>query len=353
MQNLKIDDFERKRNYFDAFWAREIIDRPLISVKAPVKPLLPVAYLEGLDTGDYVPVLEKTAANTANIWYGGEALPFYECSFGPDQFTSFLGGKIEYSKEAQTSWVKPFWDDDYSPELVQFDTSKGSYFDRFINFNKNAAGFADGRFLISMPDLHGNMDAIAAARGAENLCMDLLDEPLKAEKVLQKILPLFKELVDCVSEAGNMEQNGYIGWAPTYSRGKFAVLQCDFSIMLSPELNRRFVIPALEYEASCLEHCVYHYDGPGALIHLEDILGIKQIDVIQWVPGAGRPRTVEWMDLLKKIQKSGKGLWLYDWTPQEIKDNFRELDPEMVLYDTWTGSREEGEELLDYVRRNC
>jgi 5-methyltetrahydrofolate--homocysteine methyltransferase len=202
-----------------------------------------------------------------------------------------------------------------------------------------------------MLDIHSNMDAIMAARGSQNLCMDLLDDPDKVERDLKRILPLFPKFVDSVSEAGNMEKNGYLGWLPAYSREKFAVIQCDFSIMISPEMTRRFVIPALEYEASCLKHCIYHFDGVGALTHLDEILGIKEIDAIQWVPGAGQPRQAEWMDLLKKIQKSGKGLWL-EWSPQEIKDHFKELKPEGVFFDTWAKSPEEGEELLEYVRRN-
>ena len=349
---MSIPDFERKKKYFDAFWDKEIIDRPLISVKAPKKPLLPVAYLEGAEKGDYINVLTKVAANVENTWYGGESLPYFECSFGPDQFASFLGGKIEFNAKTETSWVKPFWDDSYEPELVQFDTSKDSNLGKYLDFLKTTTDFANGRFLVSMPDIHSNMDAIATARGAQNLCMDLVDDPDKVEKVLNNMLSLFPKFVNSVSETGNMHENGYIGWIPTYSREMFAVLQCDFSIMISPEMNRRFTIPALEYEASCLGHSVYHYDGPGALVHLDDILGIKQIDVIQWVPGAGQPRTIEWMDLLRKIQKSGKGLWLYDWTPQEIKEHFKDLEPEGVLYDTWVDSREEGEELLKYVRRN-
>jgi 5-methyltetrahydrofolate--homocysteine methyltransferase len=149
-----------------------------------------------------------------------------------------------------------------------------------------------------------------------------------------------------------MDQNGYIGWAPTYSEEKFAVLQCDFSIMVSPEMTSRFIVPALEYETSCLKHNVYHYDGPGALTHLDEILAIKGIDVIQWVPGSGQPRTVEWMDLLKKIQKAGKGLWLYDWTPEEIKTHFKELDPRGLYFDTWTKTPQEGEELIAYVKNH-
>jgi len=349
---MYIDDFERKQKYYDAFWQKEIIDRPLISVKAAKKPLIPVDYLENVEKGNYLPVLEKTLVNVENTWFGGESLPLFDCTFGPDQFGSFLGGKIKFSIERETTWLESFWDDDYSEDSVHFDTSKGSSFDRLMDFIKTSTEFAGKRFFIGMLDLHSNMDAIMAARGSQNLCMDLIEDPDKVERVLRKILPLFPKVVDSVSEAGNMEQNGYLGWIPTYSREKFAVIQCDFSIMISPEMTRRFVVPALEYEASCLKHCVYHYDGVGALSHLDEILAIKDIDVIQWVPGAGQPRTIEWMDLLKKIQKSGKGLWIYDWTVQEIKDHFKELDPGGVLYETWAGSREEGEELLEYVKRN-
>jgi 5-methyltetrahydrofolate--homocysteine methyltransferase len=349
---MKIEDFERKQKYFDAFWEKEVIDRPLVAVKTAMKPMLPIAYYECVEKGDYRTVLEKTAENIGNTWYGGEAIPSFECTFGPDQFASFLGGKIIFAKETGTTWVKPFWDDDYSENSVQFDTSEDSSFDKLMKFIKFSAEFANGRFFINMLDIHSNMDAIMAARGSQNLCMDLAEDPDKVEKVLNKILPLFPKLVDCISEAGNMEKNGYSCWIPTYCREKYSVIQCDFSIMISPEMTRRFVVPALEYEASCLKHCIYHYDGVGALSHLDEILGIKEIDAIQWVPGAGQPRTIEWMDLLKKIQKSGKGLWLSDWTAQEIKERFKELDPKGLMFDTWVNSREEGEELLENIKNN-
>jgi 5-methyltetrahydrofolate--homocysteine methyltransferase len=122
--------------------------------------------------------------------------------------------------------------------------------------------------------------------------------------------------------------------------------------MISPEMCRRFVVPALEYEASCLKHNVYHYDGVGALTHLDDILAIKSIDAIQWVPGAGQPRTIEWMDLLKKIQKAGKGLWLYDWSPDEIKARFKELDPSLLYFSTGAKTPREADELIAYVKNH-
>jgi hypothetical protein len=353
MKPMKIPDFDRKKEYFRAFWEKEVLDRPLISVKAPLKGTFnPVPYLYGVKSGNYLEALEKFAAEIENTYYGGEALPIYECTLGPDQFASFLGGKIEYSEDAGTSWVKPFWNDDYTEESVVPDMSVGGNYDKLMHFIKTAADFADGRFFISMLDLHSNMDAIMAARGSQDLCFDLADDPDKVKRVLEKILPLYPQIVDRTAEMGNMDQNGYIGWISTYSEEKFAVLQCDFSIMVSPEMTRAFIVPALEYEASCLKHNVYHYDGVAALAHLDDILAIKSIDAIQWVPGAGQPRTIEWMDLLKKIQQAGKRLWIGDWTPQEIKDHFRELNPRGLYFETLAETPSEADELIAYLKKN-
>lgn len=344
-------DFDRIKTYFRAFWERDLVDRPLISVTSPLDDKLkPLPYLYGVASGHYREALERFAFNLEHTFYGGEALPYYECTLGPDQFAAFLGGTIEYSEEAGTSWVHPFWDDDYAESEVPRELSRDGYFEKILSFIRTARELADGRFLISMLDIHSNLDAIMTARGSQNLCLDLADDPERVGRVLERILPLFPQVVDAVAAAGDMDKNGYIGWIPAYSEKKYAVLQCDFSIMISPEMCRRFVIPALEYEASCLSRNVYHYDGVGALAHLDEILAIKAIDVIQWVPGAGQPRTIEWMDLLKKIQKAGKGLWLYDWTPEEIKGRFKELDPRFLYFSTSTETPKDAEELINYVR---
>ena len=108
---------------------------------------------------------------------------------------------------------------------------------------------------------------------------------------------------------------------------------------------------ALEEESSYLDHAVYHYDGPDALVHLRDVLSIPGIRAIQWVPGSGNPPPIEWMDLLKQMQKAGKGLYL-GGSPDEIKVCHRNLRPEHVMYDTWVSSPKEAEDLLAWLRAN-
>ena len=200
-----------------------------------------------------------------------------------------------------------------------------------------------------MLDLHSNLDAISAIRSPQELCYDLMDEPAEVKRVLDEINQTYPVVYDRVYEAGEMARTGSAGWAPTYcppAEGRFAVVQCDFSCLISPDQAREFVIPSIREEVSHLGHCVYHYDGKGALGHIDDILAIPGIDVVQWVPGDGQPRTIEWMDLLKKIQAAGKGLWIYDWTPEEILERHHELSPAGLVFSSWIPSRSAADEFL-------
>lgn len=341
-------DFDRVKEYFRAFWAREAMDRPLLAVTAPKNDrAVPVPYLAGARDGNFADALLKYRSYAENTYFAGEALPAFECSFGPDQYAAFFGGQITFGKD--TSWVEPFLPD--IGEDLLLDRSETGLLNRLLAFIAKGAELSGGDFLISMIDLHSNIDALSAARGTQNFLFDLYDSEEAVIRQTQNMLRVYDEIVDSVAAAGRMQERGYIGWAPTYSEEKFAVVQCDVSCMMSPEMVRKFAIPAIEYEAGHLKHCVYHYDGKGALGHLDDILAIPEIEIIQWVPGSGEPRTIEWMDLLHKIQKAGKGLWIYDWTPGEIVARCRELDPAGLLFSVSTASPKEADDLIKAVKK--
>jgi 5-methyltetrahydrofolate--homocysteine methyltransferase len=129
------------------------------------------------------------------------------------------------------------------------------------------------------------------------------------------------------------------------------VVECDVICLLGPRHARRFVLPAIAEEAAYLDHCIFHLDGPAALVHLDDLLAIPAIDAIQWVPGDGQPRSPQWMDLLQKIQAAGKGLWL-DWTAEEIRQHYGDLRPEGVCFYTTVSSPQAADELLDWLKRH-
>jgi 5-methyltetrahydrofolate--homocysteine methyltransferase len=119
--------------------------------------------------------------------------------------------------------------------------------------------------------------------------------------------------------------------------------------MVSPEVSRRYIIPALEEEASFLDHCVYHLDGPGSLPHLDDVLAIDRVDVIQWVSGAGQPRMHTWTDVLRKCLNAGKGVQIHGLNIAQAKEVHKTLGPRGTAYCVGAKTREEVEEFCAWL----
>jgi hypothetical protein len=346
-------DFEDAQRRWDAFWQMQIIDRPVLSIQAPKDGVEPVAgppYLAGID-GGHDEIAAQAEAHIAATYWCAEAIPHYEPSFGPDEFAAFVGAELDNSrKEFGTNWVEAFVED-WNEALPLTLKEDSPIWQGMLDFCRTLARAGQGKFLVGVLDLHGNADLLSAIRTPERLCMDMLDTPELIDRAMLDARRLFAPIFEALYEASNQAETGCMGWLPFYARGTYATTQCDYMALIGPDMGRRFVIPALEEEAAYLDHTAYHYDGPPALVHLDDILAIKDLDVIQWTPGAGAKPMIEWMDLLKTIQKAGKGLFI-GCSADESRAFHRELEPEGVLYSISVGSEKEADDLVDWFTQN-
>ena len=354
MELLYKSGFNEAKAHWEAFWNHEIIDRPCLAVTAPkeghhIPPAPP--YMDGWD-GDFAEAVARWEAHATHIYYAGDAIPYIEPSFGPDQFGAFLGAELQRSLSAYnaTSWAVPYvkdWNDDLPIHL----DAENNWWKKMLQFMSVAGKASEGKFLVGMLDLHSNMDALASIREPQDLCMDLMDFPDLIHRAMKEVRALYPFVYQSLYESGNMKGRGSIGWCSFYSPGRFAMMQCDFAIMLSPKIFNEFILPALIEEADYLDHSIYHYDGIGALRHLDSVLSIKNLDGIQWVPGAGNPPQSQWTELLLRIQNAGKSLHI-SASPDEIKQLHKILKPELVFYDTWARNEKEADELIRWFVNN-
>ena len=345
-------DFERARTYWHAFWEREVLDRPVAVVTAPKDPAHPVkkpSIIAGAG-GDFLGALAGYERWAEATYFAGEALPSVDVWFGPDQFAAFLGAELVFAEDDETSWAKPCVTD-WSTVQLKLDETPGSVWSQLLDRLRTAAEYGQGKFLVSTLDMHSNLDALRGLRGTQELCFDIIDHPDEVERALDQVRALYAPVYEAVFAAGQMQQ-GTTSWLPAFCERRFAVVECDVICLLSQKHARRFVLPAIAEEAAYLDHCIYHYDGPQALTHLDDILAIPDFDVIQWVPGDGQPRSVEWMDLLQKIQAAGKGLYLYDWTLEDLEQHYRDLRPEGVVFNFAADSPQQADDLLEWLKHH-
>ena len=347
-------DFEAAKARWLAFWEQSILDRPCCVITAPKeadKPRPPPPrYMAGARE-DMATVARQVLEYAEGVWWGGEAMPYYSPSFGPDMFAAWLGADLQFdAEEYGTSWVVPCIEDWERDLPLRLDPAN-PWWSRMLEFCRTLAAAFAGKMLVAHLDLHSNMDALAALRGPEPLCFDLMDMPETIDRALRNVMDLYTEIYDALYEAGGMSAYGTTGWVPAYHPVKTNTIQCDFAALIGPEHFRRFVMPALEAEASHLGHTVYHYDGPECLVHLDDICSIPGLDCIQWTTGARNRPFADWLDLLKEIQAKGVSLWV-PCTPESIKFFHRELMPERVFYVCYAPSQAAGEAVLTWLEQH-
>jgi 5-methyltetrahydrofolate--homocysteine methyltransferase len=338
------------------FWRHESIGRPYVLLTAPKNgnppPAVDLSYprrVRAARTGDYASVVRDFECLSQSIVHYGESMPIFSADLCPDQFAAFYGADIVARDGETTTWIGKNVADTLdaldltfhrdAPALVQLE-----------QFIRQATEMANGNFLVSLPDFHSNLDTLSALLSPMNLCYELMDSPDALSRQLQLINDQFKTIYDIFYAAGDMQKNGTVNWIPVWCEGRSSAVQCDFSCMMSPRDARKYVIPSIEAELDALDHAIYHYDGEMALGHFDDVLAIERLDGIQWVPGAGKPRTIEYMDLLKKIQKAGKSTWIYDWSAEEILAD-RELDPDLTIFSLGLPSEAAAEDFMERLER--
>lgn len=336
---------------WEAYFRGEMIDRPIVCVTAPREDAqsVPGASYHERAYGDMHAILDRTLAGAAATYYGGEAVPSFGVSFGPDEIAHFCGAGLCWSEDSgDTNWSVPCVDDWASWLPLKLDGSNPLW-QRMIAFYRLAAERLAGKMALGPPDLHTNMDLLAAMRGPQQLCLDLLDRPEVIDRAMDSARAVFRELWTAVTQAGRMDELGYC--AGVYSMEGAAVLQCDFSYMIGPAMFDRWVLPALEEEADIVKHVLYHWDGPGALLHTSALCASRGIHTLSYTTGAGHGEHIEYFDLFRRVQAGGKAVQFYG-SPDELKAAHRELRPEKVAYSTHVNSPKEAEELLAWFVRN-
>jgi hypothetical protein len=336
---------------WDAFYAGGLIDRPPVCVTAPMpgrKPGPGTTYRERAHA-DPDALIERALQSAEATFWGGEAVPAWYPGFGPDEIAAFCGGRLEHDPDSgDTSWSVPFVEDwDHGLPLCL--RTDDPLWRRMLGLYRRAAERMAGKMLLSPLDLHTNMDLLSAARGPERLCMDLLDCPETIDRAMASARAVFPEVWNAIAGAGRMEELGYC--QGIYSMAGAAYLQCDFSCMMSPEHFRRWVMPALEEEAGLVRHHVYHWDGPGALVHTDSLVASPAIHTLSYVPGEGRGTCADYVDLYRRVQAGGKAVQVWG-SAEVIKQVHRQIRPEKVFYSCSVESRDEAERLLDWFAAN-
>lgn len=304
------EDWARIREDYTKWWDKTL-ERPLIKVTlqkeyscSAAVPFLAQRNCHRLDISAE-DVVERIDLELEHQEYLGDAFPMinFDC-FGPGIVAGFLGA-AELDNSSGSVWFRKIHEQELSEMHFEFNR-ENIWLNRIKDIYRAGEKKWHGNVLMGMPDLGGVLDIVACLRGSGNLLYDLYDEPEEVKRVAGEIQELWLQYYKELEEVLQPVNPGYSDWSGLYSNNKSYVVQNDFVYMISPEMFREFAAEDLRKLCGFLEHTLYHMDGEGQLAHLPQLLAIGELDAIQWCPGAGAPRTMEWLEVYQEIKKSGK-----------------------------------------------
>ena len=355
------EDWEKAKARLTALWDNEILDRCCISVAAPRDGKTNVhIFAQGecnpndpKDIEDYwmnpERILQRNIKRLEQTYCGGEALPLVMPNFGTSGHCVYYGAK--YTLKPETIWFDPVVED-IEGHIWTYDR-ENEFYRRQREIVQYLAEKGKGKFLISMPDNCGTLDAIGHLHGSVNAMMDMYDCPEALSESIATInngwtdaAETFYQLTKDCNEGGSC-----VGWMDTWAPGRHAQMQCDMSVMFSPDQYREFTIPELKKQMEWEEYPVYHFDGKEQINHLDHLLALKDLKMIQWTNVDGQESPAHFIPALKRMQEAGKSILVM--TPaSDIPVLMENLSSKGLYLHTYAPSVEEADAIIRYVEKH-
>lgn len=295
------------------FWDKSL-GRPLIHVcleernllqQLPCKQESELKMLFSEDSS-YSHIFDQWDYKLSNMEFMGDGFPFVRPLFASSAMAIYMG--CNYIVSDETIWFEPERNRNLSDIEIRYDPDN-FWLTRTRDIYKKAGQQWDGKVQTVMTNLGGVYDILAMIIPAEDIVYAMYDQPEQIKRIIWQIHKAWWQYYDDLSAVIMPQSIGYMDfWLPIPCGSPSFLLQCDFCSLLSPELFDEFVKPELTASCDKMGGALFHLDGPDAVKHLDSLLDIENLKVIQWVPGDGQKDVTQWPELYRKVHDAGKQL---------------------------------------------
>ena len=348
-------DWDKAQERLTAFWNREIVDRCCAAVTVTDSAHSIGAYKNAMPRDkegrirfwtDPELIIKRNRDAMEHSYYAGEAFPLVNLDLGAAGHAGFFKG--EKHEFADSVWFFPSLED---VNDLEFDDSLFMY-RQTLKVARELVRDSRGDYLVSQPDCSGNADVLSHLMGPEELLPTMLEEPDDIAAAMKKVQVAYeriqKDVYDIVRE--NNYGGSCIGWLSTWARGLHSQMQSDVSVMISNDMYRTFIEPELRAQCDFLDYPLYHFDGVEQIRHLDTLLSIEKLRVIQWTQVAGQKPCTDYIPELKRIQAAGKGLLILTY-PDQVETLMENLSSRGLYLVLSAGSRDEADAILKDIAR--
>ena len=338
--------FTHIRDVLDNWWKNGDQEHPCLLITIPPDASEAIPDTDDLEQWwmDTDLIVERQMKLLEAQTYYGQAVPHHYVERSASAMAGVLGARMAFV-DKETMWAYSCFESVEQVAEVAVDR-QNIWYRKAIEITERSVALAHDHHYIASYALGGMTDILAGLYGTEELLVDLIARPDQVARAMERVkriwIELFDEVEGIIARSGN---EGGIGWAGIWAPGTTFPLQEDFSYMISNDMYREFCLPHLLDQMDAMDCPFYHLDGIGALNHLDTLLGIDQLKVIQWVPGAGKERLDQWYDVIRRILAAKKSVQLYG-TADEVDSLVENVGSRGVLV-TVTASRSEAERLIE------
>ena len=345
-------DFNRSMQRIYAWFEGQIIDRAPIRFQAhnafveEANAAYPSPHLKDrwFDAEFQVQTYLKTIGDRT---FHAETFPVFWPNLGPEVYAAFYGTDLEYGEV--TAWSKRLVHDWSDISRIKLDMNC-QYMKKLEELTRCALDRCRGKSLIGYTDLHPGVDCAAAWRRPEQFCMDLIEEPDNAKKLIALASADFELIYNHFDSLLKAEKQLSVSWMGIPSFGRMHIPSCDFSALISAKHFEEFCLPVFESELKTTTHNVFHVDGKNVARHINRILDIPGVHAIQWVQGVGDDYPImQWVPFIKQIQ--ARAPVIVDLKKTELETFMQEVRPEGIFLWVATDNEDEEKALLRLVEK--
>jgi hypothetical protein len=306
-------DWWNGKGFIVGSWAGVRLSRPHADVPDPGPPKSLEQQWYDLDWR-----IAKARHTAAWTGYPLETLPVADPWLGPGSLAAYLGSPLGLQED--TVWYEPCIADPLTCPPIRLDTNNRVW--RFqLDLLDRMIATSNGDYLVGCPDVIENWDTLASLRGAQELLVDMVENPRWVKESIARINQAWFEVDEALyRRISAQDGETMFGWFRTWAPGRVAKVQCDGCSMFSPEMFREFVVPGLTEQCDRLDYSLYHLDGSQCMDKLDALLEIESLTAIEWTPDPRVPSggSSHWYPLYRRILAAGKRVQVLSAAPHEI-----------------------------------
>lgn len=316
------ENWDETREHYNLFWKQEgfvLKTTPTRRIKPWEEIPVPdqnISVKEKFTSPEYIALHNEYQISLYD--YPADTLPLGYSDLGTVCLASVLGSKQCYSKEDNTVWYEPCFNDINRPIIFDAECDE---LKRIIKCLKTSIKKANGRYLVGAPGMSSGLDTLAALYEPQSLMMNLITDGDAVRDRLDEIHMSYISVMDLIKPICNDEWGGStFFYFDLWGKGSTSQIQCDNAAMISPQMFEEYVIPYSEKQCEIFDNSLFHVDGTQCLAHVDALLKIEKLKAVEWTPQAGIEQGGNpiWYDLYKKILGSGKSVQALGVKPDEV-----------------------------------